>query len=90
MLNRGAQCPTKRLTTNLAPADLPKDGSRLDLPIALGILIASGQLPESCTEDFEFIGELALDGHVRAVSGALTLAMACQQAQHKSVLPVDN
>lgn len=69
---------------------MPKDGSRLDLPIALGILIASGQLPENCTEDFEFIGELALDGHVRPVSGALTLAMACQQAQHKIVLPVDN
>ncbi len=66
---------------------MPKDGSRLDLPIALGILIASGQLPENCTEDFEFIGELALDGHVRPVSGALTLAMACQQAQHKIVLP---
>ncbi len=69
---------------------MPKDGSRLDLPIALGILIASGQLPENCTEDFEFIGELALDGHVRPISGALTLAMACQQAQHKIVLPQDN
>ncbi|MDV7462820.1 YifB family Mg chelatase-like AAA ATPase [Acinetobacter baumannii] len=89
-INSGFQFPTKRLTINLAPADLPKDGSRLDLPIALGILIASGQLPENCTEDFEFIGELALDGHVRPVSGALTLAMACQQAQHKIVLPVDN
>ncbi|MDC5251914.1 YifB family Mg chelatase-like AAA ATPase [Acinetobacter baumannii] len=90
IINSGFQFPTKRLTINLAPADLPKDGSRLDLPIALGILIASGQLPENCTEDFEFIGELALDGHVRPVSGALTLAMACQQAQHKIVLPVDN
>ncbi len=90
IINSGFQFPTKRLTINLAPADLPKDGSRLDLPIALGILIASGQLPENCTEDFEFIGELALDGHVRPVSGALTLAMACQQAQHKIVLPVDH
>ncbi|MEB3795707.1 MULTISPECIES: YifB family Mg chelatase-like AAA ATPase [Acinetobacter] len=90
IINSGFQFPTKRLTINLAPADLPKDGSRLDLPIALGILIASGQLPENCTEDFEFIGELALDGHVRPVSGALTLAMACQQAQHKIVLPQDN
>ncbi|HCQ62930.1 MAG TPA: ATP-dependent protease [Acinetobacter nosocomialis] len=90
IINSGFQFPTKRLTINLAPADLPKDGSRLDLPIALGILIASGQLPENCTEDFEFIGELALDGHVRPISGALTLAMACQQAQHKIVLPQDN
>ena len=82
--------PTKRLTINLAPADLPKDGSRLDLPIALGILIASGQLPENCTEGFEFIGELALDGHLRPTSGALTIAMACQQAKHHLVLPESN
>jgi magnesium chelatase family protein len=49
IINSGFLFPTKRLTINLAPADLPKDGSRLDLPIALGILIASGQLPENCT-----------------------------------------
>ncbi len=52
IINSGFQFPTKRLTINLAPADLPKDGSRLDLPIAIGILIASGQLPENCAEDF--------------------------------------
>ena len=80
IINSGFLFPTKRLTINLAPADLPKDGSRLDLPIALGILIASGQLPENVTDDFEFIGELALDGHLRPVSGTLTIAMACQQA----------
>jgi len=90
IINSGFQFPTKRLTINLAPADLPKDGSRLDLPIAVGILIASGQLPENCAEDFELIGELALDGHVRPVSGTLTLAMACQQAKHKMLLPLDN
>ncbi|ADY83715.1 magnesium chelatase family protein [Acinetobacter pittii PHEA-2] len=90
IINSGFQFPTKRLTINLAPADLPKDGSRLDLPIAIGILIASGQLPENCAEDFELIGELALDGHVRPVSGTLTLAMACQQAKHKMLLPLDN
>ena len=90
IINSGFQFPTKRLTINLAPADLPKDGSRLDLPIALGILVASGQLPENCTDDFEFIGELALDGHVRPVSSALTLAMACQQAGHKMLLPSEN
>ena len=56
IINSGFLFPTKRLTINLAPADLPKDGSRLDLPIALGILIASGQLPEHVTDDFEFIG----------------------------------
>jgi len=90
IINSGFQFPTKRLTINLAPADLPKDGSRLDLPIALGILIASGQLPENSTEGFEFIGELALDGHLRPISGALTIAMACQQAQHRLLLPTSN
>ncbi|USA48359.1 YifB family Mg chelatase-like AAA ATPase [Acinetobacter sp. C26M] len=90
IINSGFQFPTKRLTINLAPADLPKDGSRLDLPIALGILIASGQLPENSTEGFEFIGELALDGHLRPISGALTIAMACQHAQHRLLLPTAN
>lgn len=90
IINSGFTFPTKRLTINLAPADLPKDGSRLDLPIAIGILKASGQLPENCTEDFEFIGELALDGQLRAVSGALTLAMACQKEQHQLILPIQN
>lgn len=90
IINSGFQFPTKRLTINLAPADLPKDGSRLDLPIALGILIASGQLPENTTDDFEFIGELALDGHLRPVSGTLTIAMACQMAKHQLMLPTQN
>ena len=86
IINSGFLFPTKRLTINLAPADLPKDGSRLDLPIALGILIASGQLPENVTDDYEFIGELALDGMLRPVSGTLAIAMACQIAQHKLML----
>ena len=90
IINSGFLFPTKRLTINLAPADLPKDGSRLDLPIALGILIASGQLPENVTDDFEFIGELALDGHLRPVSGTLSIAMACQQAEHQLMLPLEN
>lgn len=90
IINSGFQFPTKRLTINLAPADLPKDGSRLDLPIAMGILIATGQIPEGQTDDFEFIGELALDGHLRPSSGTLTIAMACQQAQHCLMLPTEN
>ncbi|AVZ86739.1 MULTISPECIES: YifB family Mg chelatase-like AAA ATPase [unclassified Acinetobacter] len=90
IINSGFLFPTKRLTINLAPADLPKDGSRLDLPIALGILIASGQLPENCTDGFEFIGELALDGHLRPVTGILPIAMACQQAQHRLLVPTNN
>ena len=90
IINSGFQFPTKRLTINLAPADLPKDGSRLDLPIAMGILIATGQIPEGQMDDFEFIGELALDGHLRPSSGTLTIAMACQQAQHCLMLPTEN
>ena len=61
IINSGFQFPTKRLTINLAPADLPKDGSRLDLAIALVILIASGQLPEQSNEGLEIIGELDKD-----------------------------
>ncbi|ENU81753.1 Mg chelatase-like protein [Acinetobacter sp. ANC 3789] len=90
IINSGFQFPTKRLTINLAPADLPKDGSRLDLPIALGILIASGQIPDQKITNYELIGELALDGQLRAVSSTLSIALACQKAQHKLLLPTDN
>lgn len=90
IINSGFQFPSKRLTINLAPADLPKDGSRLDLPIALGILVASGQIAESAVHNLEFIGELALNGQLRAVSGILSIAYACQQAQHDLMLPHDN
>ncbi|MCT8088508.1 YifB family Mg chelatase-like AAA ATPase [Acinetobacter sp. C_4_1] len=90
IINSGFQFPTKRLTINLAPADLPKDGSRLDLPIALGILIASGQLPENVTDHLEFIGELALDGQLRPISGILSIAIACQQSGHQLILPQQN
>ncbi|MFT4019980.1 MAG: YifB family Mg chelatase-like AAA ATPase [Acinetobacter sp.] len=90
IINSGFQFPTKRLTINLAPADLPKDGARLDLPIALGILIASGQIPAKNTDQYEFIGELALDGQLRKISSTLTIALACQQAKHNLMLPIDN
>ena len=90
IINSGFQFPTKRLTINLAPADLPKDGSRLDLAIALGILIASGQLPENAADGFEFIGELALDGYLRPVSGILSIAIACQHIGHHLILPALN
>lgn len=90
IINSGFQFPTKRLTINLAPADLPKDGSRLDLPIALGILIASGQIPENATDNLEFIGELALDGQLRSVTGILSIAIACQQSGHQLILPKQN
>ena len=76
ILNSGFQFPSRRLTINLAPADLPKDGARLDLPIAIGILAASGQLDPEVLAGFEFIGELALNGDLRQVTGSLAVARA--------------
>ena len=69
--------PDRRITVNLAPADLPKEGGRFDLPIALGILVASGQLPAASLTHHEFIGELALTGAVRPVPGIIPAAQAC-------------
>lgn len=76
ILNSGFQFPNRRLTINLAPADLPKDGARLDLPIAIGILAASDQLDPDILAGFEFIGELALNGNLRQVTGSLAVARA--------------
>ncbi|MFO0387720.1 MAG: YifB family Mg chelatase-like AAA ATPase [bacterium] len=71
----GFEFPPRKLTINLAPADLPKESARLDLPRALGILAASGQLPVTALERFEFAGELSLSGEIRPVKGALALAL---------------
>ncbi|MCP4227750.1 MAG: ATP-binding protein, partial [Actinomycetia bacterium] len=68
--------PQKRVTVNLAPGDLPKVGAGLDLPIALGLLSASGQLPASALDDLGAFGELGLDGTVRSVPGALPMVDA--------------
>lgn len=90
ILNSGFEFPNRRLTINLAPADLPKDGSRLDLPIALGILAASGQIDPASLIDKEFAGELALNGDLRAVQGVLALARASHQAGRPVYLPSQN
>jgi len=74
LANSGFTIPPRRITVNLAPADRRKDGTAFDLPIAIGILIATGQLPEDSVRDIVFIGELGLDGSVRAVKGALSVA----------------
>ena len=84
ILNSGFQFPNRRLTINLAPADLPKDGARLDLPIALGILAASGQLEPEVLSGFEFIGELALNGELRQVTGSLAVARAIKAESLKA------
>ncbi|PXB83742.1 magnesium chelatase, partial [Pseudomonas aeruginosa] len=67
LLNAGFDFPARRITLNLAPADLPKDGGRFDLAIALGILAASGQLPGTALDGLECLGELALSGAIRPV-----------------------
>jgi magnesium chelatase family protein len=71
--------PMRRITVNLAPADLPKESGRFDLPIALGVLAASGQLPARSLEKYEFAGELSLSGELRPVRGALAMAYAVAQ-----------
>ncbi|MEY8688596.1 MAG: YifB family Mg chelatase-like AAA ATPase [Leptothrix sp. (in: b-proteobacteria)] len=85
--NSGLEFPSnKRITVNLAPADLPKEGGRFDLPIALGILAASGHLRAEALADMEFAGELSLAGDLRPVRGALALAMALQRAPTRRTL----
>jgi magnesium chelatase family protein len=82
--------PARRITVNLAPAELPKDSSRFDLPIALGILAASGQLALEAFEGLEFAGELSLTGELRAVRGALAMALSTRRDGRAFVLPHDN
>jgi magnesium chelatase family protein len=82
--------PQRRITINLAPADLPKDGGRFDLPIALGILAASGQIDRDALRNFEFVGELALTGEVRAVDGVLPAVLAAARAGRQLVAPAGN
>lgn len=90
ILNAGFEFPNRRLTINLAPADLPKEGTRLDLPIAIGILAASGQLDASVLANYEFVGELALNGDIRQVSGILAVAQAVKSTQRQLVVPAQN
>lgn len=90
LLNTHFEFPAKRITINLAPADLPKEGSRFDLAIALGILAASGQIAPAKLVDYEFIGELALSGKVRPVKGILPATVQCQLSNRKLVIPEEN
>ncbi|MFK7975373.1 MAG: YifB family Mg chelatase-like AAA ATPase [Halioglobus sp.] len=78
IINSHFTFPDRRITINLAPADLPKEGGRFDLPIALGILSASGQIPSDRMSAHEFVGELALDGSLRPVPGIVAAASAAR------------
>ncbi|HWT55209.1 MAG TPA: YifB family Mg chelatase-like AAA ATPase [Rhodocyclaceae bacterium] len=82
--------PQKRITVNLAPADLPKESGRFDLPIALGILIASGQIQVRDLDQYEFAGELALGGELRNVHGTLAMCAAVAGGERTFVLPRSN
>ncbi len=87
IINSGFDFPMQRITVNLAPADLPKDGGRYDLPIAIGILAASKQVPDEKLANLEFHGELALSGKLRPVSGALPVAISAKKLKHTLILP---
>jgi magnesium chelatase family protein len=79
--------PARKITVNLAPADLPKESGRFDLPIALGILAATGQIPADALEGYEFAGELALTGDLRAIRGALAMTLKAHRDGRAFVLP---
>ncbi|MBI3605575.1 MAG: YifB family Mg chelatase-like AAA ATPase [Nitrospirae bacterium] len=89
--NTGFNFPVKKITINLAPADLKKEGSAFDLPIAIGVLISDGLIPQSAVSEYLLIGELSLDGRIRPVRGALSIAILAREAKFKGlILPSDN
>jgi magnesium chelatase family protein len=90
LMNTHFEFPVRRITINLAPADLPKEGSRFDLPIALGILAASGQIPREALLDYELVGELALSGELRPVQSVLPLVFNAYQSGRQVIVPEAN
>ena len=90
ILNSNFEFPAKKITINLAPADLPKEGGRYDLAIAIGILAAAGEIPDKLLSQHEFIGELALSGEIRPIRGILSAAIQTQEAKKTLILPKEN
>lgn len=90
IINSHFEFPARRITINLAPADLPKEGGRFDLPIALGILAASRQIPHTHLNGCEIIGELALSGELRAVRGILPVVLAAYLEKRRLIVPQMN
>src|SRR5436305_11742187 len=88
--NSAFEFPRRKITVNLAPADLPKESGRFDLPIALGILAASDQLPTEKLDEYEFAGELALTGELRPIRGALAMMCGASRANRAFVVPHAN
>src|SRR5207302_2253405 len=85
--NAQFEFPARKVTVNLAPADLPKESGRFDLPIALGILAATGQIPAAALDAYEFAGELALTGDLRAIRGALAMVLSARRDGRAFALP---
>ncbi len=83
----GLALPAKRITVNLAPADMPKEGSHFDLPIALALMAAIGAIPADALEGFTVLGELGLDGSISPVAGVLPTAIAANQRGHGLICP---
>lgn len=90
IINSHFQFPMQRISINLAPADVPKEGGRFDLPIALGILAASGQISSIELAKYECVGELSLGGELRSVKGVLPVALQARDAQRALILPLEN
>ncbi len=90
IINSHFEFPARRITINLAPADLPKEGGRFDLAITVGILAASGQVPKDKLSEHEFLGELGLTGELRAIKGALAAAVQSQRVNRSLVVPAVN
>ena len=90
LINSGFKWPQSRITISLGPAELPKEGGGFDLPIALGILGASKQIPDTNFENCEFLGELSLNGELRSVRGVLPAAIRSRDSNRALVIPVIN
>ncbi|UAA39218.1 YifB family Mg chelatase-like AAA ATPase [Paraneptunicella aestuarii] len=90
LINSHFEFPSRRITVNLAPADLPKEGGRFDLAIAIGIITAAGQIEPEAIRDVEFVGELALSGELRAIPGILPFAIAAKKAGKQVFMPEGN
>lgn len=90
IINSGFTFPAKKITVNLSPADLPKEGSRFDLPIAIAILAAAEQIPTENLLHYEFLGELALSGDIRAVKGAIPAAIASKKSNRTLIISAEN
>jgi len=90
IINSGLKFINYKIIINLAPVDLPKEGGRFDLPIAIGILIATSKIKNKILRHVELAGELALTGELRLINGIIPFALAAQQAQRSLIVPRDN